>query len=104
MARGEERYMIYCAPCHGLSGDGDGMIHRRAFALQEGTWVKPTNVANDDILKKPAGELFNTISHGIRNMPAYARQIEPADRWAIVMYLRALQRSQAEYAAAGAAQ
>lgn len=104
MARGEQRFGIYCAPCHGLTGDGDGMVHRRAFALQEGTWVKPTNVANADILKKPAGELFNTITNGIRNMPGYARQIAPEDRWAIVMYLRALQRSQAEYAAVGAGQ
>lgn len=104
MARGEERYNIFCAPCHSESGDGDGMVHRHAFALQEGTWVKPTNVSNEDIVKKPAGELFNTISNGIRNMPGYARQIQPEDRWAIVMYLRALQRSQAEYAAAGAGQ
>lgn len=103
MARGEQRFGIYCAPCHGLTGSGDGMVHRRAFALQEGTWVKPTNIANADIKKKPAGELYNTISNGIRNMPGYARQIPPQDRWAIVMYLRALQQSQAEYAAAGGA-
>jgi mono/diheme cytochrome c family protein len=100
MARGEERFGIYCAPCHGLAGDGDGMVHRHAFALGEGTWVKPTNVANADIMAKPAGELFNTISKGIRNMPGYERQIETADRWAIVLYLRALQKSQAEFAAA----
>ncbi len=104
MARGEQRFGIYCAPCHGLTGNGDGMVHRHAFALQEGTWVKPTNVANADIMKKPAGELFNTISNGIRNMPGYARQIPTEDRWAIVMYLRALQRSQAEYAASGGSQ
>lgn len=103
MARGEQRFGIYCAPCHGLTGSGDGMVHRHAFALQEGTWVKPTNIANADIKKKPAGELFNTISNGIRNMPGYARQIPPQDRWAIVMYMRALQHSQAEYAAAGGA-
>jgi mono/diheme cytochrome c family protein len=99
MARGEQRFGIYCAPCHGLAGDGDGMVHRHAFALGEGTWVKPTNVANADIKAKPAGELFNTISNGIRNMPGYARQVETADRWAIVLYLRALQKSQAEFAA-----
>lgn len=100
MARGAERFGIYCTPCHGLSGDGDGMVHRRAFALQEGTWVKPTNVSEEAVQKKPAGELFDVISNGIRNMPPYAKQIEPADRWAIVLYMRALQRSQAEFAAA----
>ena len=94
MARGEQRYGIYCTPCHGEIGDGDGMVHRRAAALKEGTWVKPTNVNSANIAKKPVGELFNTISNGIRNMPGYARQIEVEDRWAIVLYLRALQRSQ----------
>lgn len=99
MARGAERFGIYCTPCHGLTGDGDGMVHRRAFALKEGTWVKPTNISEEAVQKKPAGELFDVISNGIRNMPPYAAQIEPADRWAIVLYMRALQRSQAEFAA-----
>lgn len=99
MERGAERYGIFCAPCHGETGDGDGMVHRRAFALMEGTWVKPTNIAEPQIQQQPVGQLFNTISNGIRNMPPYASQIPPEDRWAIVLYLRALQRSQAELAA-----
>lgn len=99
MARGEERFGIYCAPCHGLDGQGDGMVHRHAFALKEGTWVKPSNMVEARIAEKPVGELYDTISNGIRNMPGYARQIQPADRWAIALYVRALQRAQLETAA-----
>lgn len=102
MARGEERFGIYCAPCHGESGNGDGMVHRRAAALQEGTWVQPTNIAEPKIVDKPVGELFKIISDGIRNMPGYARQIPAEDRWAIILHLRALQRSQAEFVASAA--
>lgn len=99
MERGAERFEIFCAPCHGAAGDGDGMVHRRAFALMEGTWVKPTNIADPQIRQQSVGQLFNTISNGIRNMPPYASQIPPEDRWAIILYMRALQRSQAELAA-----
>lgn len=102
MARGEERFGVFCAPCHGESGDGDGMVHRRAAALQEGTWVQPTNVAEPAVVDKPVGELFKIISDGIRNMPGYARQIPAEDRWAIILHLRALQRSQAEFVASRA--
>jgi mono/diheme cytochrome c family protein len=100
MARGQRQFGIFCTPCHGQTGNGEGMVHQRAFALQEGTWIKPTNIANADIIGKPVGELFKTISNGIRNMPGYGRQIPPEDRWAIILYLRALQRSQAEFASA----
>ncbi len=99
MARGQERFGVFCAPCHGETGNGDGMVHRRAFALAEGTWVKPTNIADPSIAAKPVGELFKTISDGIRNMPGYARQIPAEDRWAIILYVRALQRSQGEFVA-----
>lgn len=99
MARGKEQFGIYCTPCHGETGDGEGMVHHRAFALQEGTWVKPTNINEPSIGEKPVGELFKTIGEGIRNMPGYARQISPEDRWAIILYMRALQRSQAEFVA-----
>lgn len=95
MERGRERYGIYCTPCHGFSGEGDGMIARRAEELAQGTWVPPTNLTQETIRRQPVGELFNTITHGIRNMPAYGAQIDAADRWAIILYLRALQRSRA---------
>ncbi|HEY5959654.1 MAG TPA: quinol:electron acceptor oxidoreductase subunit ActD [Polyangiaceae bacterium] len=94
MQRGQERFGIYCAPCHGLSGKGDGMVAKRAEALAEGSWVPPSNLHQEYIRKQPDGQLFNTITKGIRNMAAYGDQIPPQDRWAIVLYVRALQKSQ----------
>jgi mono/diheme cytochrome c family protein len=95
MARGRERFAIFCAPCHGLSGKGDGMVAKRAEALAEGGWVPPSNLHQQYIRSQPDGQLFNTITQGIRNMPAYGNQVPPKDCWAIVLYLRALQKSQA---------
>ncbi|MFI5143406.1 MAG: c-type cytochrome [Thermoanaerobaculales bacterium] len=94
MRRGQERYDIYCSPCHGLSGYGDGPVAKRADALQEGTWTPPSSYHTDLVRSRPAGHLFNTITNGIRNMPAYGAQIPVADRWAIVAYVRALELSQ----------
>jgi mono/diheme cytochrome c family protein len=95
MARGKQRFGIYCTPCHGQGGLGDGMVHKRAEALAQGGWIQPTNITQEYLRNQPVGELFNTITNGIRNMPSYGAQIAPEDRWAIVMYVRALQRSQA---------
>jgi mono/diheme cytochrome c family protein len=96
--RGRERFNIYCSPCHGESGDGNGMIHVRASQLmvinQAPTWVPPTPVFDQTVRERPVGHLFNTITNGIRTMPAYGPQIPEADRWAIVAWLRVLQRSQ----------
>jgi len=94
LAQGRHRYDIFCSPCHGLAGLGDGMVAKRADELQEGTWTPPTSFHTDLLRQRPAGHLFNTISNGIRNMPAYGPQIPVEDRWAIVAYVRALQRSQ----------
>jgi mono/diheme cytochrome c family protein len=94
LERGRKRYDIFCSPCHGLSGYGDGMVARRADQLQEGTWTPPTSFHTELIRERPAGHIYNTISNGIRNMPAYGSQIPIDDRWAIVAYVRALQRSQ----------
>ncbi len=93
LARGKQRYDIYCATCHGLGGAGDGMTNQRAEQLQEGTWTPPTDLASQAVVERPHGHLYNSIANGIRNMPAYGHQIPPADRWAIVAYLRALQRA-----------
>lgn len=95
VTRGRERFGIYCAPCHGLSGKGDGMVSKRAEALAEGGWVPPSNLHQDYIRKQPDGQIFATITNGIRNMPAYANQIPTDDRWAIVLYVRGLQRGSA---------
>jgi mono/diheme cytochrome c family protein len=94
MRRGQERYDIYCTTCHGMVGYGDGMIAKRADQLQEGTWVAPSSYHTELVRSRPVGHLFNSITHGIRNMPAYGPQIPFEDRWAIVAYVRALQRSQ----------
>jgi mono/diheme cytochrome c family protein len=93
MRRGQQRFNIYCSPCHGLDGSGNGMVAVRAAALQEAAWVKPASFHADQVRQRPVGHIFNTISNGIATMPFYASQIPVADRWAIVAYVRALQRS-----------
>ena len=87
MKRGEERYDIYCTPCHGPTGAGDGMVAKRGFA-------GVANLHDERIRGLAEGELFNAVTNGVRLMPGYALQIAEKDRWAIVAYLRALQRSQ----------
>lgn len=91
--RGESRYNIYCAPCHGYDGRGNGPVPQRV-ALTGGNWaarnlVDPMSV----VMTMPNGQLFNTISNGYNTMMGYAQQIPHADRWAIVLYVRALQRA-----------
>jgi len=93
--RGRERFGIYCTPCHGQVGEGDGMVHQRAMTLAEGTWVPPSNMTEERVRVMPVGEIFNTVTNGVRNMPGYGRQIPAEDRWAIILYVRALQRSRA---------
>jgi mono/diheme cytochrome c family protein len=103
LERGRERYGIFCAPCHGLGVGGltvggaveaNGIVDVRALELEQPTWVSPTSFHTEEVRGRPVGHLFNTITNGIRTMPAYGPQIPPADRWAIVAYIRALQRSQ----------
>jgi len=94
LERGQERFDIFCAPCHGLSGYGDGMIDKRAAELQEGTWTIPSNLHDKPLREKPVGYLYQVVTHGARSMPAYGPQIPVEDRWAIVAYLKTLQRSQ----------
>ena len=93
LKRGSERFQIYCAPCHGLAGAGDGIVAVRADRLQEGTWVPPSSLHAGTVLARPVGHLFNSITNGVRTMPSYGSQIPVSDRWAIVAYVRALQRS-----------
>jgi mono/diheme cytochrome c family protein len=93
LERGKQRYEIFCATCHGLTGDGQGPTAVRATELQESAWIPPTSMHDPTVLARPDGHIFNTISHGIRTMPAYGTQIPVPDRWAIVAYVRALQVS-----------
>ncbi|MGE3163810.1 MAG: cytochrome c [Planctomycetota bacterium] len=98
MARGRERYEVFCSPCHGLDGYGGGTVALRADAVAAATWVKPTNLHTAGAggpVDMAVGQLFHTITHGARTMSAYGPQIpDVRDRWAIVAYIRALQRSQ----------
>ena len=97
LERGQSRYTIYCAVCHGASGYGNGPVSVRADELVEGgkaQWVPPTSYHDEERRARPLGHIFNTITNGIRTMPAYGDQIPPADRWAIVAYVKALMRSQ----------
>ena len=92
LQRGSQRFQIYCVPCHGLAGYGDGIVAVRAERLQEGTWVPPSSMHVATVLAQPVGQLFNTVTNGVRTMPSYGSQIPVDDRWAIVAYVRALQR------------
>lgn len=100
LKRGQERYNIYCLPCHGGSGYGDGPVSRRAVQLKESgstqamLWNAPTSYHTDEIRKRPDGSIYNTITNGARTMAAYGRQVNVLDRWAIVAYVRALETSQ----------
>jgi mono/diheme cytochrome c family protein len=87
MARGQERFNIYCSPCHGRTGQGDGMIVRRGFR-------RPPTFHQDRLRTAPVGQIFDVITKGFGAMPDYASQIPAADRWAIIAYLRALQLSE----------
>src|SRR5687768_9806453 len=94
MRHGQERFAIYCTPCHGQSGYGDGIIHKRAMELvntgKNGTqWVQPKSLHDPTVRDQPIGQVFNSITNGIRTMPAYDSQIPVADRWAIVAYVEA---------------
>ncbi|HLA84796.1 MAG TPA: quinol:electron acceptor oxidoreductase subunit ActD [Thermoguttaceae bacterium] len=93
MRRGQERFGVFCATCHGLAGDGDGVTSKLAFDREEPGWVRPLALWSRPVREQPVGQLFQTISNGIRTMPSYASQIPVDDRWAIVLYVRALQRS-----------
>ena len=97
MRRGRDRFNIYCAPCHGLSGYGNGPVAQRARELseeQQTPWVQPRSYHIDDMRKREVGYFFNTLTRGYNNMPPYGAQIPVKDRWDIVAYIRALQRSQ----------
>jgi mono/diheme cytochrome c family protein len=88
LARGRERFNIYCAPCHSRFGDGNGMIVQRGFRA-------PPSFHTERLRKAPLGYFFDVMSNGFGAMPDYASQSPPRDRWTIVAYIRALQLSQA---------
>jgi cytochrome c553 len=86
MARGRERFEIFCAPCHGKSGDGTGMIVQRGFR-------KPPSYHEQRLRDQPVGYFFDVMTNGFGAMQDYASQVPVADRWAIAAYIRAIQLS-----------
>lgn len=89
LQRGEERYNIYCSVCHGMTGNGDGMVARRGFNKPS-----PANYHQDRLRQAPVGHFFDVMTNGWGAMPSYATQIPVEDRWRIIAYIRALQLSQ----------
>lgn len=88
--RGQERFTIYCSPCHGQLGDGQGMIAKRGFTLR-----RPVgNFHTERLQEMPVGHFYDVITNGYGSMYSYASRVEPRDRWAIVAYIRTLQLSQ----------
>jgi mono/diheme cytochrome c family protein len=87
LERGRERYDIFCSPCHGGLGNGEGMIVQRGFR-------RPPSYHEERLRKMPIGHFYDVISNGFGTMKDYASRIPPEDRWAIAAYIRALQLSQ----------
>ena len=87
MQRGQLRFNIYCSPCHGETGNGDGMIVQRGFK-------RPPSYHTDRLRRAPIGYFFDVITNGFGVMLDYSQQVKPEDRWAIAAYIRALQLSQ----------
>lgn len=85
--RGQQRYAIFCTPCHGAVGDGHGIVTQYGMKT-------PPSFHDPDLRDEPPGYYFDIITNGTRVMPSYAARIAPADRWAIIAYIRALQLSQ----------
>jgi mono/diheme cytochrome c family protein len=87
LARGQERYDIYCSPCHGYAGDGRGVVPSRGFP-------QPPSFHSERLRRAPSRHFFNVITNGYGVMYSYARRVAPADRWAVAAYIRALHHSQ----------
>jgi mono/diheme cytochrome c family protein len=87
LERGENRFNIYCTPCHSRLGDGEGMVVQRGFS-------HPPSYHTDQLRDAPIGHYFDVITNGLGAMHSYAARVEPKDRWAIAAYIRALQLSQ----------
>jgi hypothetical protein len=87
LERGQERFEIYCTPCHDRTGSGQGIVVQRGFR-------RPPSLHIDRLREAPVGHFFDVMSNGLGAMLDYSAQIAPADRWAIAMYIRALQLSQ----------
>jgi mono/diheme cytochrome c family protein len=86
LKKGGERFQIYCQPCHGALGDGNGITKQYGM-------IATPSYHDDRIRNMPEGEIFNTITHGKNTMSSYADKLSPDERWAVIAYVRALQRA-----------
>ena len=91
--RGQERYGIYCTPCHGIAGDGRGIV--AVGNGGQGYGFAVPSYHTDALRARPDGYVYDVIQNGVNTMPSYGHEMAAADRWAVVAYVRALQRSQA---------
>lgn len=91
---GRRKYEQNCSVCHGFSGYGDGLVAQRAAALAQGYWLPPTSMHESRIVEQPVGQIYYTITNGKGKMGSYAASLSPKERWAVVLYVRGLQRSQ----------
>ena len=87
LERGHDRFNIYCTPCHGRLGLGDGMVVKRGYR-------QPPSYMTDKLTQAPVGHFFDVISNGFGAMPSYASRLTPDDRWRVIAYVRALELSQ----------
>lgn len=87
LSRGQERFNIYCSPCHSRTGDGNGMIVQRGFR-------RAASYHTAKLINAPVGHFFDVMTNGFGAMPSYASRVEPDDRWRIAAYIRVLQLSQ----------
>ena len=96
LERGKNRFEIYCSPCHGYSGNGDGLVNARAMALGasgQAAWTAAKSLHDPEVKKNAVGRIFDTITNGRSSMGPYKSQISTEDRWAIVAYVKALQNT-----------
>jgi mono/diheme cytochrome c family protein len=91
---GRRKYEQNCSVCHGFGGYGDGLVAQRAAALAQGYWLPPTSLHDSRILEQPVGRIYYTVANGKGKMGGYASSLSPKERWAVVLYVRGLQRSQ----------
>jgi mono/diheme cytochrome c family protein len=93
-ALGRNKFEQVCSACHGFSGYGNGLVSKRAESLQASYWLQPTSVHDDRILQQPIGQIYFTITNGKGKMAGYGSTLNVKERWAVALYVKALQRSQ----------
>lgn len=103
LERGEKQYNVYCSVCHGYAGDGNGLVNDRALALAVNgysSWTAAKSIYDPTVTGQPVGRIFDTITNGRGTMGPYGSRISPEDRWAIVLYIKALTATRPEAEAA----